>query len=29
MYVQLWLTGYMVAFHLCRLAVWAYPKLVG
>lgn len=29
MYARLWLAGYMVAFHLARLAIWLYPKLVG
>lgn len=29
MHVQLWLAGFKVAFHLTRLAIWAYPKLVG
>lgn len=26
---RLWLAGYMVVFHLARLANWLYPKLVG
>jgi hypothetical protein len=29
MTTKLWLIGFKVLWHLARLAIWAYPKLVG